>query len=348
MNVDDGPAPNRFKTGLAILGCVVFLWTSSSFLVNALLQGNDGSQSMYAKPLFITYLNTSTFIFYLLPYKKVKKLFRACKGRTAPGVYVPVEDSDDEEAHRSPLLEEPPPELTTRETARLAAEFCALWFFANWTANASFQYTTVSSSTILQSTSSFFTLFFCAIMGIEDISAAKLGALFMTIFGVSLVSWHGSSSTEGLSMNSIIWGDALALLSAAFYGIYTALLKIRIEDESRLSLPRFFGFVGLFNLSTIWPLLILFHFLRIELWSLPDTKIAWTIVAINAAITFVSDFLWIIAMLMTSPLIVTVGLSLTIPLSLLGEILLQHRYANVLYWVGATCVFSGFVMVSRF
>ncbi len=52
-------------------------------------------------------------------------------------------------------------------------------------------------------------------------------------------------------------------------------------------------------------------------------------------------------MLLTSPLVVTVGLSLTIPLSLVGQIFLQGEYATPLYWAGATVVFLSFLVVSH-
>lgn len=52
-------------------------------------------------------------------------------------------------------------------------------------------------------------------------------------------------------------------------------------------------------------------------------------------------------MLLTSPLVVTVGLSLTIPLSLVGQILLQGEYASVLYWLGAVIVFLSFLIVNH-
>lgn len=50
---------------------------------------------------------------------------------------------------------------------------------------------------------------------------------------------------------------------------------------------------------------------------------------------------------MTTPLVVTVGLSLTIPLSLIGQIILQEQYASPLYWVGATVVFLSFLVVNH-
>lgn len=52
-------------------------------------------------------------------------------------------------------------------------------------------------------------------------------------------------------------------------------------------------------------------------------------------------------MLLTTPLVVTVGLSLTIPLSLVGQIILQGQYAGILYWIGATIVFASFLIVNQ-
>lgn len=63
-------------------------------------------------------------------------------------------------------------------------------------------------------------------------------------------------------------------------------------------------------------------------------------------ITFVSDYLWILAMLMTSPLIVTMGLSLSIPLALLGDFLFKGQLKGLYYWLGALLVLVGFSIVN--
>ncbi len=64
------------------------------------------------------------------------------------------------------------------------------------------------------------------------------------------------------------------------------------------------------------------------------------------AITFISDYLWILAMLMTSPLIVTMGLSLTIPLALFGDFLFKGQLKGLFYWFGAVLVLTGFSIVN--
>lgn len=52
-------------------------------------------------------------------------------------------------------------------------------------------------------------------------------------------------------------------------------------------------------------------------------------------------------MLLTSPLVVTVGLSLTIPLSLIGEMIQYSQYSSWIYWVGAAIVLVSFLFINQ-
>ena len=67
---------------------------------------------------------------------------------------------------------------------------------------------------------------------------------------------------------------------------------------------------------------------------------------VNSTISLVSDFCWAYATLLTSPILVTVGLSLSIPLSLIGQILLNSQTSTGMYWVGAAIVCIAFVIVN--
>lgn len=49
---------------------------------------------------------------------------------------------------------------------------------------------------------------------------------------------------------------------------------------------------------------------------------------------------------MTSPLVVTLGLSLTIPLALLGDVVGYGRVLGLGYWIGASLVLAGFFGVN--
>lgn len=52
-------------------------------------------------------------------------------------------------------------------------------------------------------------------------------------------------------------------------------------------------------------------------------------------------------MLLTTPLVVTVGLSMTIPLSLVGQMILSKQYSSALYWVGASIVVLSFLFINH-
>lgn len=61
-------------------------------------------------------------------------------------------------------------------------------------------------------------------------------------------------------------------------------------------------------------------------------------------ITLSSDYLYVLSMLKTTPLVVTVGLSLTIPLAVIGDIILSKpTRAQVI--LGAVLVLISFIIV---
>ena len=60
------------------------------------------------------------------------------------------------------------------------------------------------------------------------------------------------------------------------------------------------------------------------------------------AITLSSDYIYVIAMLKTTPLVVTVGLSLTMPLAVMGDFFLG-RPAKAQVVLGAVIVVSSFL-----
>jgi solute carrier family 35 protein F5 len=73
----------------------------------------------------------------------------------------------------------------------------------------------------------------------------------------------------------------MAFLSAILYGFYAVLMKKRIGDESKVSMPLFFGLVGLFNVILLWPGLVILHLTGVETFQLPPTKRILTIVLVS-------------------------------------------------------------------
>ncbi|PPQ70973.1 hypothetical protein CVT26_014239 [Gymnopilus dilepis] len=353
-----------YLLGIGLLMLVVLLWTSSNFVTQDLYEGG------YDKPFLLTYMSTSSFALYLVPF-----LFRRCRLHAVSQRKVPlidrstleyqplVDDNNHLSSHdrtefstESSVLYPSLPPLTERETAKLAFAFCLIWFAANWSVNASLVYTSVASATILSSMSGFFTLAFGRLFRVEVLTLLKVGAVFTSFTGVVLVS-ISDSETKGsgastpysklhqMTVNSrATFGDALALLSALFYAMYVVLLKVRIKSESRIDMQLFFGFVGLFNILVCWPMGVILHLTKIEVFELPPSSKALYALLISMAITLSSDYLYVLAMLKTTPLVVTIGLSLTIPLAVLGDFIRKQLIHGQVI-LGAFLVLSSFFAV---
>ncbi|KOS15298.1 vacuolar membrane protein [Malassezia pachydermatis] len=239
------------------------------------------------------------------------------------------------------------PPLSIIETAILSMEFAIIWFVANWTFVAALAYTSVASGTTLGSTSGFFTLILGSMFGVEAFSMGKLISVFTSFTGVALVAWADHDAPHSkMALSNPILGDFLALVSAMCYAGYVTLLKVRIGSEDRISMPLFLGFVGAFNLLAFWPIGLLLHWLGIELLSLPQDRLMWSGVLVNMAITVVSDFAYLLAMLKSSPLFTTIGLSLTIPMAVFGDAAMDPTSLTIQSAAGSILVLLSFAGIA--
>lgn len=359
--------PQKWALGLVNLAAVVVFWVLLSFLVNDLFETN-----IFRKPFFITWLNTVCFVFYLVPYLRYKNLtvlqfvdlVRQDYHRARYSRLRDVESQTMSEygssRNQSPefdpeVAKDDDEEVPVYETVKLALQFVILWFTANFVTNSSLSYTLVALQTILSSTSSFFTLIVGYLYGVERINLNKVVGILLSFGGVFIVTKIDSSDASSTPTTStpmmIMMGNILALSGALVYGIYTILLKHKITKENStkertLDTHLFFGFVGLFCLALMWPIILVLHFTAVERFELPSTsRVCWLLSA-NAFITFISDFCWCKAVLLTSPLTVTVGLSLTIPIAMVGDWFIKGFQVNFWYLAGATIVTLGFLVIN--
>ncbi|RLV94991.1 putative vacuolar membrane protein [Spathaspora sp. JA1] len=368
----------KWILGLINLAAVVIFWVSSSFLVNAIVEDDS-----YRKPFFITWINTSCFCLYIIPYLKLERLsirefiqrlkddYNSTRNTTdldeermlryGSQLDLTLEQQQEEQSNVLHIIDSNPEakskemEISTYETVKLSLQFLVLWFSANLVTNASLSYTSVASQTILSSTSSFFTLIIGYLVAIERINQNKVVGILLSFTGVLLVTkidTQEDNPNTNMPTLLVLWGNILALLGALIYGIYTILLKHKIsipnsKKEKNLNTHLFFGFVGIFCLVFLWPILILLHFFKVEVFELPPTSDITIMMLVNAAITFISDFCWCNAVLLTSPLTVTVGLSMTIPLAMIGDWVLKGLSVNFWYIFGAAVVTAGFLIINK-
>lgn len=241
---------------------------------------------------------------------------------------------------------------THMHALRAALIITPLYFLANCLYNYSLYMTSVSSSTIISNLAASFTLFFSWYAGLEDITWSKVSGLALCFLGAILVGVNDSESGSGQERS--VTGDVVALLAALGYGAYTTLIRLQVPDEETVSVQLVFGYIGLVCFFLLLPVAVV-------MFALGSTatggafggaqSLTWTalgfIILGGLCDNVFSDYLWARAVVLTSPTVATVGMSITIPFAMLSDFIL-HKTAStpVLSLCGAALVILGFVLVN--
>lgn len=221
--------------------------------------------------------------------------------------------------------------------------FCPMWFLANYLFNLSLSITSVASNTILSSTSSIWTLLLSYVMLRQKAGIHRVVAVAMCVSGTIMVGLADSDASSG---HNTVGGDIVALLSAFFYAAYTSVLKWHLPDDERFAMGMVFGAVGVLNFFLLWPGLVVLSVTGAEPFSWPNWHQFWPLL-LNALIgTNLSDVLWARSVVLTSPVVATLGLSLTTPLAMIVDAIFKNAHFSGLYIAGAILVMTGFVLAN--
>lgn len=337
----------RYGLGVALIVMVAIIWVGASLWIQRIFGDLD-----YNKPYFLTYFNTTGFSLWNFGFclQSWKSVPWDNKEEEEEVIADDCPNSRREEVHPIPTEEteltgEPSSNIpySRREILRCALIFCPLWFAANALFNASLSTTSVASNTILSSTSCIWALFLSKLLLNQDVVRwHKLVAVGMSVGGSCLIAFSDTSS-DG---NHSITGDALALLSAFFYGAYTTTIKWLLPTESRYYMGMLFGFVGIINVCFMWPGLLVLDATGLEPFKLPSFEVLWSLV-VNALIgTNLSDVMWAKSVVLTSPLVATLGLSLSTPVAMIADAVFNGSTYNAMYISGAISVTVGFIVCS--
>lgn len=331
---------SKYTLGVALIIMVAMIWVGASLWIQRIFGDLD-----YNKPYFLTYFNTTGFSFWNFG-------FLAASWRSIPWEKTDVDSTEEgkpphertelaEGEQEGSVTESRHPPYSRREILRCALIFCPLWFVANALFNTSLSATSVASNTILSSTSSVWALLLSKYFLDQDVIRwHKLCAVALTIGGSCLI---GFSDSDGGDHHSLI-GDVLALVAAFFYGAYTTTIKWMLPDEERYFMGMLFGFVGLINLFFMWPGLVVLDATGLEPFQLPNFEVFWSL-AVNALIgTNLSDVMWAKSVVLTSPFVATLGLSLSTPIAMVADAVINGKSYNAMYISGALSVTAGFVV----
>ncbi|CAE8617722.1 unnamed protein product [Polarella glacialis] len=328
-----------WSCGILCIVMVALIWSASSVLVQAIFTSAD-----FARPVFLTWVANSLFMV-LLPLRWAGQRLQSLPFFHNPGAGSRSETAE-EMLEPSQARGQLPAVSSWGSEIRAGLMVAPIWFAANCMYNIGLSLTSITSSTVISSSSVAFTLLLSMIFLREPLTLLKVLGVVLCWVGNGLTAAGDSPETK-LSKN-VVWGDVICLLGAMLYAAYTVAIR-RLEPKD---LVLFFGTLGTSVFVFFSPLVLWLHLANIEPISSLTIPIFGLILVQGLLDNVLSDFFWAKAVLLTSPSVATVGMSLTVPLAMLSDVFMPRKWLVDPQTPGATSILAsalvlcGFVLIN--
>eukprot|EP00445_Apocalathium_hangoei_P011333 CAMPEP_0203882448 /NCGR_PEP_ID=MMETSP0359-20131031/26670_1 /ASSEMBLY_ACC=CAM_ASM_000338 /TAXON_ID=268821 /ORGANISM="Scrippsiella Hangoei, Strain SHTV-5" /LENGTH=209 /DNA_ID=CAMNT_0050802497 /DNA_START=50 /DNA_END=675 /DNA_ORIENTATION=- len=207
----------------------------------------------------------------------------------------------------------------------------------------SLEYTSVATNTVISSSSSVFTFVFSLIICRDPFRWSSFVAAVLSLLGCSLVAAQAPQNVSKSAVTNSNFGDLLALVSAGMFALSSVLLRKHAPQD--LDMNSYMGVTGLLALTAAPALLYTADAFAWERFVAPSPRVFAALTANALFGCTLANYFYNSALLLLSPLVANMCLSLSIPLSALTDefVLGQHRFSAA-WMVGASTVAAAVVV----
>lgn len=245
-----------------------------------------------------------------------------------------------------------PTQLTRREFLTLSVQVALIYLIYNICIMLSLQYTSASNQTVLGATTSMFTLVIGLVLRVDSFTVKKCFCTCASLAGVLLINYSEAPPADPdnkYTPKNPRLGNLLALCGACCYAVYLLVMKMRCGTGQRATNERvLFGVVGLITLALGVPVLWAVDRAGIEPFDLPvGTDGAWIVALAGALFSVASDYITVLAMLLTSPLVASLSLTLAIPIAVFIDYVRgAGSGSSTMYGFGLVSILSSVVLIN--
>ena len=140
----------------------------------------------------------------------------------------------------------------------------------------------------------------------------------LSFAGIEVITIADTPSAEETSKGSMT-GNLFSLGSAASYALQSTVLKLYVppEKEETFDTSNFLCFVGVFNVILVAPFFYIFDQMKIETFEMPNKEVLIGLTLNAIASSVIADYCWAKSTVLNGPLVTSLGLALTIPISMI-------------------------------
>eukprot|EP00037_Helgoeca_nana_P032067 m.412003 g.412003 ORF g.412003 m.412003 type:complete len:376 (-) comp28772_c0_seq1:1681-2808(-) len=237
-----------------------------------------------------------------------------------------------------------------RHYIKWAAVLSMVGLMSAWTWYISLSHTPLPANTAVYQTAPVFVFLFSVPILKEKVTWVKVISTVVCVAGASLVSFgKGKSHGSATEYSHQGFGFAMCALSTVLYAGFEVVYKLKATDVTDpVKIANAFRFIGLIGAAVVLaiPLFPILHYSGVETFELPNSN-ALKLILLNCLLDAVFNTSLLVAIMLTSPLFCSVATVLTLPASIVGNVLLHKpNDLNLEAYVGCVLISVGFLALT--